>query len=464
MQEPTVVKQYMTMIIPFAYQKPFASACQEQMDAGVFESKEKTADRLFDYAEHLVSGEYNRNEAIGRLWSMKQGARKSVGLPSNYNQPITCSTKQKHWIFYIREVELYLFETQVGFLLYHIQFPNKLVIDEQIEAVYYLKKLMNFDHHLTFEQRLSINEAVSRDLQLSDISLGILRGIDPVTFFEGTKGRPTEALVFSAVLLDSLTEADMADRYLFHMRRSFKATYKPSGAEQNIWQNPDLLRLFGNSCWGISSEGLANMITRTGDAGTDEFFINQYFSHIQNTYTYLYLLILHQKFALLYLSIQASHISHELDLHENDPGKQSEILTRMKDRIVKFMLRSSYKQVSRSTHHAALYEWMRNRLKIDDLFKELHETMEALAALTESAEQNLRLKEEERKSEQRERFNKKISGISAIFLPLTVITGIYGMDVSWLDCLKEPWLFVIMTAMSYLLTYVLFRWWFNKDN
>lgn len=435
------------------------------VDPERFELKDIKADRLFDYAEHLVSADHNRHEAIGRRWIMRQAARKTFGLPHNYHHPIVIRVKQKQWTFSIKEVELYLFETQTGFLQYHVEFHGAISMDEQIEAVYYLKKLMNYSHDISFEQRISKETAISQTIQLSEMSCSILREVGIVTFFEGRIDHPVEALVFSSALLGIRKKEaeDSIGDYLFHMRRNFKASYKASAAERDLDGNPDVLTLFENSCWGISLEGLGNIVTETDDEVTNQFFSTAYFHHVENTYLYLYLLALHQKYALLHLSAQASQLSYELNLYQDDPAEQSRILRRMKDRIVKFMLRSSYKQVSRSTHHAMFYEWMRSRLKIDDLFSELHEALEALGSLTETAEQKQRQEEEERKRTEVERFNKKITGISAIFLPLSIITGIYGMNVPWLEPIQELWLFALVALGTYLLTYILFKYWFNKE-
>jgi len=462
MNQPPLQQSFICLIVPFAYAIPL-SECKHLVDSNRFDIKDIKADRLFDYAEHLVSMNPNRHEAIGARWVMRQGARKLYGLPHNFRHPMTLCVKQKQWTFSIKEVELYLFETQTGFLQYHVELHGGVNMDEQIEFVYYLKKLMNYSHKISFEQRLSKENSMTQNVQLSEMSCSILRELDVITFFEGKTDHPVEALVFSSARLgiSKQESEDSIGEYLFHMRRNFKATYKASAAERNINGNPDVLALFDNSYWGISLEGLGNLVTMTEDDVTNQFFSTTYFHHVENTYLYLYILTLHQKYALLHLTAQASGLTYELQLHQDAPAEQSRILRDMKDKIVKFMLRSSYKQVSRSTHHEMLYEWMRSRLKIDDLFTELHEALEALVSLTESAEQKQRQEEEEQKKTKAELFNNKITGISAIFLPLSIITGIYGMDVEWIEPFKELWIFSLVALGAYGLTFVLFKYWFN---
>jgi Mg2+ and Co2+ transporter CorA len=97
------------------------------------------------------------------------------------------------------------------------------------------------------------------------------------------------------------------------------------------------------------------------------------------------------------------------------------------------------------------------------MFSEIHEALEALVSLTEVAEKKQMHEEDERKRREAERFNKKITGISAVFLPLSIVTGIYGMNVAWLNPFKEPWMVSLLALGTYLLTYILFKYWFRKE-
>src|SRR5690606_39133104 len=100
--------------------------------------------------------------------------------------------------------------------------------------------------------------------------------------------------------------------YLFYMGRSFKRTYKPSGREFILDQNPYVYEAFENSFWACSLEGLANLSFLTGDSGTDNFFQTQFPQHVETTYAYLYLIALHQRYGLLYLSTKASRLPRSI--------------------------------------------------------------------------------------------------------------------------------------------------------
>lgn len=456
-------RQTACLIIPFAYEHPYAD-CGQQLDPSLYTPKNIGADRLYDYAQYLVAASDERPETIGRRWVLEQRARKVYGLPNSHQQLLTCTAKGQSWAFGIQGMELYLFETQVGFVLLRLSFPSGMPIAEMIEALYYLKKLRPFGHGISFEQRLSRTDSSIKEVDLSRLVTELLEPIKPSTYFEGGEKTPSEALVYSAVLLDATTEEirPALGTYMFRMRRSFKSSYKAAEAEGVLESHPDVLQPFANSCWGLSLEGLANIVWKTEDEEADRFFNSNYLHSIESTYTYLYVLALHQKYALLYYTIQASRLPGELAVLES-VVQQNERLTSFRTELARFMLRSSYQQVSRMTHHAAWYAWIRERLQIDRLFVELQESLTALSSLTDLAELKLRQAADARNREQMDRFNKKITGITAIFLPLSVAMTLYSMNTEWVKVLQGiSWSFPAVAGGLYVLTLLLFRFWLNR--
>jgi Mg2+ and Co2+ transporter CorA len=200
------------------------------------------------------------------------------------------------------------------------------------------------------------------------------------------------------------------------------------------------------------------LVTKTGDETADRFFSSTYYGNVENTYFPLYLLALHQKYALLALANEAAGLPAQLAARDEDALEQNRLLTSLKKKIADFLLRSSYKQVSNVTHQADFYSFVRDRLRVDDLFGELREALEALASLTEVAEEKQRRTDEERRREQSERFNRKITAITAIYLPLTVAVSFFGLDLDGMDWRS----FAACVILLYGCTYALFRYWLNK--
>lgn len=463
MSEMTVERQWSALIVPFSFLRPFAE-CALETDEAVFEPKAMEGERLFEHVAGLVAAARERRpESIGCRWVMKQGGRVTSGLPNRHDAELTCETKRGSWTFAIRSVELLLFETQVGFLVYHISFPEGASADKTAETLYYLKKLSGWDHRIHFERKRSKDESEQCTVHLGALTKRLLEPFGLESFFEGgQEASAGEAVVFSSVLIDSTSQMEekAVSTLLFRLRRSFKESYKPYRLEQDWAGNPDVLPLFENSVWGASLEGVSNIVTKTGDPVADRFFGSTYFGNIEKTYFPLHILALHQKYALLRLEKRAAGLPALFARVEERPEEQNRLLLDIRTEIAGFLLRSSYKQVSNVTHQADFYAFVRSRLRVDDLFAELHEALDALSSLTEVAEQKRRTAENELRQEKTDRLNRKITGITAVYLPLTVATALFGMNIDGVPA--AWWSFLGVTALLYAVTYGMFRLWLNK--
>lgn len=453
MTHPDTVNHITYLIIPFVYDKEYKHVVS-WLDRQDFEQIDSKSERLFDHIEKLVSLGDQNPETIGAKFVMTQKARSKYGLPNKNDLMLTCQTKTEQYQFSLTKIELYLFETQVGFWSIKLGYPKGINIERLIETNYYAKKITQYEYELFFTKKISKDETIRQNVHIGEMIKELSARFRVSSFFEGTKEIPTQALVYSSAKLDSNFKEDtQLSSYLFQLRRSFKSTYKPSMIEQDLVGNPGLLPLFHNSYWGISLEGLANIVTKTDDEKTEEFFNSMYLHQIENSYFYLYILALHQRYALLRLSNLASKLSYELDVNLDNYTEQNQLIIQLRGQIIRFMLRSSYKQVSNNTHYSQLYEVIRENLKINDLFRELHDELDAISSITEVAEQRQHHLEETAKREQAEKFNNKITNITTLFLPITVITGFFGMNLAFIAEHEEKWwLFIGSTVIIYFFT------------
>ncbi|WP_042460010.1 CorA family divalent cation transporter [Neobacillus dielmonensis] len=459
MTHPTVVNEKSYLIVPFAYNLKYKQAVSA-IDFEFFERVQIRTERLFDHIEKLVAIGEDTPESIGSHFRMKQKARTVYNLPNKNDLMLTCKTKQNEYQFSVNTVDLYLFETQVGFWCIQLGYPDGITIEKLIETNYYAKKLSQFEYELSFEKKISKNEIIKQPVDLGAIINELSNPFQVTTFFEGIKNNPSQALVYTSAKIDeiSVEESSLAS-YLFQLRRSFKSTYKPSKLEEDFIGNQGLLPLFHNSYWGISLEGLANIVTKTEDPKTEQFFTSTYFHQIETTYLYLYILGLHQKYALLRFTYLASKLSYEIDSFNKDYSQQNSLISELRNQIIRFMLRSSYTQVSNNTHYAQLYEVVRQNLRINDLFKELHDELSAISSITQVEEQKQQNELEKIRREQSEKFNNRITAITTFFLPITVITGFFGMNLAFISKNDDKWwLFALSTILVYLFTY-----WKKKD-
>lgn len=454
-----VTKSATFLIVPFAYDMEYKEAVTN-INHDYFKQTELKTERLFEHVEKLVSSG-NHPETIGRHFVMTQKARSKFGLPNKNDLLLTLQTKSDQYKYSIPSIELYLFETQVGFWVIKLGFPEGTHIDTLIETIYYAKKLEQFEYDLYFTKRTGKDEFTEQHVHMGSLISELSQSFQVSSYFEGTDN-PTHALVYSSAKMnDEVENKSLLTSYLFQLRRSFKSTYKPSVVEKDFDKNPGLLALFDNSYWGISFEGLANIVTKTDDSRTEEFFVSGYMHQIETTYFYIYILALHQKYALLRLSNVASKLSYDLEqVGEENYTEQNLLISKLRNQIVRFMLRSSYNQVTNITHYGHLYEMIRENLRINDLFDELHDELDALSSYTDAAEKRMHLIEEQEKKVATEKFNNKITAITLFFLPVTVITGFFGMNLDFItDIAEHWWLLLLSTFVIYLFVVV----WMNEN-
>lgn len=457
-----IVRNSTFLVLPFAYHKNYHNALEQLLTESATTNKGKSIKvwnplefktaRFFYYIQMLIRTEQKHPATIGCRFQLtgEQQVRAKYKLPSRPNQLIYLHRKEGTVQFYLDDVEIFLFETQVGFLVYQIHYESTQGIDNIILGNYGLKTFCLDDQSLGFlskavgspgENVTFLKEISWRRLDFIESSLDILHQLEVITFFEqevkkgkGKTGRteadsreispppePAHALVYSAVVMDkSLADYNgwkqMLMEILFRLRRSFKESYKPSPSEYDVDGNPEVLQFFANSYWGISSEALANLVYLIDDETTNAFFSGNYFGNLKQSYYYLYILALHQRYALLHLAIEAAELPLALqDLTHRDDGnewQQEESLLESRKKMALFVLRSMFRQVSNISHQNRLYESIRTEFGIEGLIEEINWELKAINSLEQEIvslerQKTAAYREEERQQWELERLERE---------------------------------------------------------
>ncbi|RKN77076.1 hypothetical protein [Paenibacillus ginsengarvi] len=390
LDETIPCQQITKLVAPFGYRRSLEE-CQEVLPDNLWQFSDPMNQRLLRHIDNLVKKPSHGAQPIGRRWLLSEAGRLAFGIPSASESELLLQMDQQRYVFYIHSVELYLFETNVGFVVFNIQFPAKYTLDQMIQANFHLKKFTLPQLQITYDE-----QGNRRSVNLGASVRSMVEPFDWETFFE--QDELLIALVYSMALLPQVeTDQNEFDiwlgRKLFHMRRSFADSFKPTH-EQCMLLGQEVEPVFQNSYWGASMEGMANVAYLTGDSSTDHFFKETYINNVNTTYFYLYILALHQRFALLMLSILASRLPAQLErvmltneTNEILDNKGYELISELQERMTFFTLRSSFTQVSNVTHQARLYEKLRHTLRIEDLMQELHTELEVLSSLAHVREQ-----------------------------------------------------------------------------
>jgi hypothetical protein len=390
----TAAREGAFLIVPFMFKEDLR-VLTHKLDREVWNSEIYETHRLLAHINKLLMtrdefnslSEHESTEAIGTRLVFSNDARSSFKLPKNRTAFLTAKAGKKEFRVSIPSIELYLFETRVGFLVFEIQSEKDLPIDKIIDNNYYIKNISRHGCELSYKTGADKHDV---NLGLHELTLKLLEDIEVESYFEEENGEiaPVRAIVYSFIIANnSFVERDNWEKEIreniFRMRRSFKESYRASDEEYNIKSNNETLQLFENSLWGISLEGFANFVYLLKNPEeveaintTNTFFTGTYYGNLRSTYLYMYMLSLHQRYALLSYATKVARLSQ---FYENKSLSKENLLLRKE--ITSFTLRCLFKQVSSVTHHAKLYDSIQKVLGIKELLDELETETKALSSM-----------------------------------------------------------------------------------
>lgn len=430
-QSLEVDKHIVYHIIPFGYTDEYEEAINyfiegvNQDSNGIKDWKYKkiSKEQFFHHIEELIS-EGSENSTIGKRFvlSNEQAVRIKHGLPKNVSTPIKVSSKGNDgYSFKILEVELLLFETNVGFLIFNIEYigevseekdksHDQLSIKHIIEGNYYFKKYGNRNINVSYEIQDKQRNKKSSEIDMKEVCKNILRHLNVETFFT-EKEYPDNALVFSTVILKGIPEEKDIKKNLFELCHSFKDTYKEFYDEFT----KESLRMFDNLYWGMSLEGVANIGHYSNDKKADAFIGGNYLGNIKATYFTMYILTLHKRYALLNYILQASKLSKKiecyLDKNRNVNEKNSSsMLFQLRSNVIFYKLRCVFNDLTNISHQARISDAMNDALRIGKLQEELENELESLEELKRLVEE----KEKQKEDQAKDKFNSFLTIISVI--------------------------------------------------
>lgn len=503
MQDITASKQIIKYIIPFTYSSPYKkSISQLELSSHWEEIESSKRENIMEHIDILVRRNKNEKhpETIGRQFELNQNGRGANGLLKSkngvYRYTYHDSNKsQQPFTFTISSIGLFLFETNIGFISYSIEYQGELPVQQIIDHNYFLKSFSKpygtisykpqiMDSIYTFLEEKNIyvdkkkvrlkvkkeesateiverlaeidqtndyrhldpNEVVGLDAKVIEVSLGkltrrLVEQLEPETFFHdhrsNNKVYPGHAITYTAITMDKtfLTfrpseQKGMIENYLFRMRRTFKESYKPCVQDLQIENNDEIFQAFDNSYWGFSLEGLVNLTYLVEDEHTNKFFESNYYGNLERSYYYLYIIALHQRYALIKLSKEATLLPgtiHDLMLD------QSNGIDRLREKIAYFNLRSSFMHVSYISHQDKIYQHIYKILQIDDLTKKVESEVESLGALV--------VLQKEVRNKKRENL---FVGLTTVFAATSTISATWAIIKDfWLDEYQEIVFFIV---------------------
>jgi len=417
MQNSYKVKRQLTyFIVPFAYENDYNHVIDLFKESQRWNNKIPSTNYLFKHIDKLIAGD--DSSSIGKIYSLNNNCRREYGLPNNAATYINYKNKKHDFRFQIRDILLYVFETNVAFVIFEVNYDESADLDSIIDYNYVLKKLQYSTGTLSYIKNRNTGEKVN--ITITKLVMDLISEFKVKTFFIGKEGLPGQAIVYNVAYIQDKPTDDEIEAYMYWLRRSFKESYMPSCNELELKGNREILRPFENSYWGVSLEGVANLVYSTDNDTTNTFFGGNYFGNIKNTYFYTFMLVLHQRYALLYLSILASEIKLTINNDINTINK-------LKEKIIMFNLRCSFNHVTVITHQSRLYEMVRKNLHVEELMNELHFELSVLSNMVEMEYQKEEEKAKSEEEKRQEKFNTVIVFATTAFVMISTAADAWGV-------------------------------------
>lgn len=421
-------------IIPFAYEKPYLEAIESFKTKCITKDEKKInvwrdkvfndRQRIFSHINELIESKNPVNCTIGMGFVLEEASRKKYNFTANKNRSISFIGKDVNFDFSIPEIEVYIFESQIGFVCLKAHIKSD-VAEEIIEGNYNIKNLYQNKDKFFTENFVDGSKKIENIPIHSSIEK-ILEDLKVNTYFENDDKFPKQSLVYNVLFLEENPGCEKIEKYMYKMKRLFKDTYIPCKRELNLDNCKDSLQLFDNSYWGISLEGFANLVYLVDDEKTNAFIKGNYKGSVGSTYYYMYLLTLYQRYSLLNFSVKTSEVKRLNNIDDVDESTISN-LSELKHDIAYFYLRGIFNNISNITHQAMLYDLMRENLRIDELMNELNSELDGVKTILEERKSK-KLEEESKELEnKKDSFNRFIAIFSVVFVVIQTANSIWDM-------------------------------------
>ncbi|MCS3921208.1 hypothetical protein Q2T83_01145 [Fervidibacter sacchari] len=317
------------------------------------------------------------------LWTMDNNALQSPsGLGGNADWFLTLP--QKEIPFQLTDVQLSLFRVGVGFLTFSAK-PKSQEIADWLDFLHSFRFIRGQRGvGLRMERRTGIDQISpffpqpAGGLEKHPGGKGnfaeIVNAILNTTAIEGdTKGAdwwqevfvPGQLIPFATLYVDGQDISEEAiSELLYRVRNFFPSERVIQPAPDDLrFDHPSLLAYAERMWFVFSLEGGAFVAI---NAPETDFFRRELPSHLRNEYFLLFLLTLHQRFALMSLSQQVSE--HWL---RGDEGERAKAFERIRDTLLEFTARGYFSQAMQREHHHRVYQRWQEIFQLERLYQEV---------------------------------------------------------------------------------------------
>ena len=374
--------------------------------------KKTSAEYLLTYVNNLISNNDKEKGRIGIVFELdiRNSNYEKLGITKETKAKKVLQYGDKKYDFNYNFIKIYLFESNVGFLVYSLNFDENIEniingnnafkkYNHSIASESYEKIIKNQEDKIEFEKnkRKINNEAIDyqnkvlqnlknieNDLKSKKRSKLVKElietlGINVTNFFTNTN-EPDYSHIFTYLRLPKESTEEEIKKYLFQLKGGVNESCKPTLKELDLENGDGNIHLYENYWWGTSIEAITCICKDTDDEKANGFNAS-FVGTIQDVYLYIYIIMLHMRYGLLRYIIEASKLSKNVTEVKGKNCEDIERLNKLQKEIIQFDFRGIFNEISNMSAHIRISDMIKEKLRIQSLNNELQAEIDNLNKL-----------------------------------------------------------------------------------
>ena len=303
-------------------------------------------------------------------------------INTSFNENVVCYSKQienvsfsvpvenpldkslvEDFNFTVSEMSVYCFDTGVGIATLHIPYDASVAEHDIVNVCSALR--CSVEHSVkNFGRAVIQDEDETYLASFAGNCLTEIFGTSFSMFAHSNDNSQRRIDMFSAALCDGETSCNdicACDRLCYRLANTIDdRDINLPVREEYFYRQQEYIR------WGFSKRGCAVVANLTGEVNSDRFLTNRWFSSVQSNYFYLYIMVLHQKYAIYnYLNTVAA-------------DNEKKYVREHQEQLIDFNAKYVFSIVSDEYFIQRVYRRMKKENDVDDVYLDLQDELKRL--------------------------------------------------------------------------------------
>jgi len=466
---------FVLFVYPFLFDGTNLKAIEDAVKKANWSTGEKTLplweaakfpeDDLLAHVKNYLNPPEGK-EPTALLWRMKDGAFKSPNCFGAQAEWAMVVSGKREVAFQFEGVQMALFRIGVGFLTVEAS-PKCDAVEDWLDFLHYFRfaggqrgvkikaqrRTQEDQHEPYFPPLAGGTEKRNGEGTLLEILDALLE--TTVRVGEG-KDRWSEVFIphqlvpFASLYLDGeMSDKDIAT-YLYRVRNFFPAQREIVPSPEDLRLDHPSLLSYADKMWFVfSQEGGAFVAFNAPQTDQTDFFRRQLPNHLREQYFLLFLLTLHQKFALMRLSQDVSE--HWL---KGDFKERTQSFERIRNDLLDFTARGYFVQVMQREHHHRVYRKWQEVFQLEQLYREVSDEVREMHEYLLS-EQTKRLEEQTKRLEWR------INALTTVIAVPALVMSFLSINLFGITAKEEGlnvWVALAIVALGLVVGLGFLKW------